>query len=106
MITSKKIGFLIESRLRASGVKVIFYHGDDSKREEDINQKTGDFEGYASHISVKQKHFKNVNQYWKHYDVVLHNSAITAGVSFDNPDHFDVQVNVYSDQTTTPLSFF
>ena len=44
---------------------------------------------YSSHIAVKKKHFNNVNAYWKKYQVVLHNSAITAGVSFDD-DYFDI----------------
>lgn len=60
---------------------------------------------YSSHIEVKKKHFKDVNAYWKKYQVVLHNSAITAGVSFDD-DYFDIQINVYTLESSSALSFF
>lgn len=89
MVTSKRLGFFIKEGLQAQGVKVIFYHGSDSRMQENIDLEHPENTCNSSHITVKQKHFKDVNAYWKQYQVVLHNSAITAGVSFDG-EHFDL----------------
>lgn len=45
-----------------------------------------DFEDLSvqSHLETKKTHFKNVNVQWDKYSVVLHNSTITAGISFDD----------------------
>lgn len=88
MVTSKHLGFYLSNELKSEGINVIFYHGNDEKTEE-FKHLNGESE-YMSHINVKKQHFKNVNNYWKDYDVVLHNSTITAGVSFDDEDYFDV----------------
>jgi hypothetical protein len=64
-----------------TGKKCIFYHGDNLKGEQ---------EGLKNHKDIKDEHFKDVNTYWVNYDVVLHSSTVTAGVSFDVKDYFDM----------------
>ncbi len=89
MITSKRLGFFIKEGLQAKGISVIYYHGSDGRKENDIDLDDSGKTSSSSHLSVKLKHFKKVNAYWEKYQVVLHNSAITAGVSFDR-EYFDL----------------
>ncbi len=55
--------------------------------------------------NVKKIHFGNVNKHWLNYRLVLHNSSVTAGISFDKDDYFDEQLNVFSGNTCSALSF-
>jgi len=95
MITQKKLGDYICNELLKLGVKCIFYHGDNLRNEENMQV----------HSEVKDEHFKDVNHYWQQYDVVLHSSTVTAGISFDVKDYFDLQINVLSEGTCSAISF-
>jgi hypothetical protein len=41
---------------------------------------------------LKQKHFKDVHQYWHECDILLYTNTLTAGISFENI-HFDLSIN-------------
>ena len=48
--------------------------------------------------SVKSKHFRDVNKYWKDYQVVICTPTISAGVSFEE-SHFDVVMGYFIDKS-------
>ena len=54
---------------------------------------------------LKDLEFTDVNKYWTAYQVVLHTSTVTAGISFEK-EHFHNQINVFNTNTCDPGSFF
>ncbi len=61
-------------------------------------------EGFTQQ-ELKDEHFVDVNKFWTKYQVVIHTSTVTAGISFDLP-HFDIQINVFNSKTCDSGSFF
>jgi hypothetical protein len=74
---------------------MIYYNGDNLRLED----------GMIDHSELKKEHFADVNRYWKEYTVVLHSSTVTAGISFDEVDYFDIQINVLNTSTCSAVSF-
>lgn len=95
MITSNTLCRYIYEQLKGQ-FKIMCYHGDNEMYEEDAS---------GTHQDLKDAHFKNVNAVWSQYQIVIHTSTVTAGISFDG-DHFHEQINVYNSNSCDPGSFF
>jgi hypothetical protein len=86
MITKRTLGESIidalknDKDLKALNLQMIYYNGNNRKQESDM----------TFHSDLKDEHFKDVNEHWQKYNLVLHSSTVTAGVSFDVKDYFDM----------------
>lgn len=98
MVTSYKLGEFIRQRLILSGKKVVFYHGENGLIEDTPH-------GNVTQETLKIIEFEDVNKFWKQYDVVLHTSSVTAGISFEQ-EYFAWQINVFNTGTCDSASFF
>ena len=98
MITSYKLGEYIRTHLKALGKKVAYFHGENGLIEDTIH-------GKMTQQQWKEVEFTDVNSHWKAYDVVIHTSSVTAGISFEEV-HFDNQINVFNTGTCDSGSFF
>ena len=54
---------------------------------------------------MKDEDFEDVTTCWMQYQVVIHTSSVTAGISFEEK-HFDYQINVFNTNTCDSGSFF
>ena len=43
---------------------------------------------------AKHEDFKNVNDIWSDYDLIIHTGTLTAGISYEL-QHFDMSINYY-----------
>ena len=98
MITSYKLGEFVRRHLKAEGVSVAYYHGENGQLEQTDA-------GEMTQQDLKARDFDDVNRYWMQYQVVIHTSSVTAGISFEQ-EHFDHQINVFNTGTCDPGSFF
>lgn len=98
MITSYRLGEFVRQSLIARGVRVVYYHGENGLIE------TSD-DSLRTQQQMKQDDFEDVNTVWMQYQVVLHTSTVTAGISFEEK-YFDYQINVFNTQTCDSGSFF
>ena len=88
MITSQRLGEFIRQFLVQNGVKVVYYHGENGMIE-------ASDDALRTQQQMKKEHFEDVNTVWKQYQVVLHTSSVTAGISFEET-YFDYQINVFN----------
>jgi len=70
------------------------------KRANELTRRLSSYntQCYSSETApdVKREHFKDVNKYWKGYQVVICTSTITAGISFEVKDHFTTVFGLFT----------
>lgn len=98
MITSNTLGEYVFKHLLSKGIKVVYYHGNNGVLETTNH-------GEITQQTLKDIEFGDVNAHWTDYQVVIHTSTVTAGISFEK-EHFHRQINVFNANTCDPGSFF